>query len=255
MTTNNILTINGKELKSGKYNVKTLLVNGNSKIGKNVYHFSTLPGTQEVELDGFGIVKGTCFCNCKGGYCLTGNYRFSSTKAYLALRTIAARNTEFFRDQIIAEIKAKKIEYVRIHATGEFFSRDYAEAWLAIIKECKTTVFWTYTKAYGHGFDDVLNEINKQPNANIVESIIPGCGMNYGHIDYLIDTYNKLQAAGETPYICRCGIDPNQHCTNCKGCSNHKYVLFIEHSTEYKAASDPQYIDIKQLIESQPKQD
>ena len=100
---------------------------------------------------------------------------------------------------------------------------------------------------------DILNAINECPNANIVKSVIAGCGLNYGHISYVLDTYYKLLSQGEKPYICKCGIDKNEHCSNCTGCSNHKYVLFIEHSTEYKAEKDPLYIDIKKLIESQGK--
>ena len=60
------------------------------------------------------------------------------------------------------------------------------------------------------------------------------------------------KAIGKNVYICRCGIDKNQHCTNCKACSNNDYVLFIEHSTEYKAIDDPCYNEIVELINSQP---
>ena len=241
--------------KTGKvFGVKDLLVKGNSKIGKNVYHFSTLPGTEVFHLDAFNYdAKGTCFCDCVGCYGKSGNYkRYPTTYALLALRTMWAREaTEKIAEIIISEIKRKKIKYVRIHATGDFFGRSYALAWLEIVKACPECIFWTYTKSYGHGFDDVLNEINSLPNANIVESVIAGCGFNYGHISYILDTYYKLLSQGEKPYICRCGIDPNQHCESCTGCSTHKYVLFIEHSTEYKAEKDPLYIDIKKLIESQ----
>lgn len=256
------LEINGKELvwindKGKAFGISSLLVNGNEKIGKGIYHFSTLPGKVEFFLDGFNYnAVGTCFCQCQGCYGMTGNYNYKSVKALLALRTMYAReNLQGFENQIISEIKAKKIKYVRIHATGDFFSRDYALAWFHIIKACPETIFWTYTKSFGFGFDDVLNAINELNNANIVESVIKGCGFNFGHIDYILDTFQGLKESGSDPYICRCGIDNGQHCTNCKGCSSHKYVLFIEHSTEYKAEKDPLYNDIKSLIESQPIQE
>ena len=88
-------------------------------------------------------------------------------------------------------------------------------------------------------------------NANIVKSVIPHIGVNYGTCEYILGAYETLKAAGLPVYICRCGIDKNQHCTNCKGCSVNKYVLFIEHSTEYKAEKDPLYPVLKAIIESQ----
>ena len=245
--------------KQGKLkSVKELLVDGNEKIGKGIFHFSTLPGFIEVYLEKFNHTeKGTCFCNCSGCYGQSGRFKqYPVNQVLLAYRTLVARYfVDFFIAEINREIKAHKIKYIRIHATGDFFSREYALAWYEIIKANPQTIFWTYTKSFGYGFDDVLNAINALPNANIVESIINNCGFNFGHIDYLLDIYYKLQAAGEDPYICRCGIDKQQHCSNCKACSTHKYVLFIEHSTEYKAEKDPLYINIRDLINSQPSQE
>lgn len=89
------------------------------------------------------------------------------------------------------------------------------------------------------------------PNANIVKSVINGIGYNYGHCGYIIDTYNRLRAMGANVYICRCGIDKNQHCENCKHCATAQFVLFIEHSTNYKAEQDPRFEELSALIESQ----
>lgn len=227
---------NGKE-------INELLVNGNAKIGKNVYHFSTLPTCEN---------GGTCFCTCEGGYCTKGNYNFKSVKAALAGRTEVVRNDlEFFTAEIIREIRSHKIQYVRIHATGDFFSREYTNAWQTIAKECPKTVFWTYTKSFGHGFDDALNALNSLPNVNIVESIVPGCGYNFGHCDYILDTYYKLISQGEKPYICKCGIDDTVHCNDCRKCSERKYVLFLEHSTGYKAENDPLFNAVADIVNNQ----
>ncbi len=221
--------------------INELLVNGNSKIGKSVYHFSTLPGT-----------AGTCFMDCPGCYGKTGNYRYASVKNALATRTeIVKTDLVFFVNEIIREIKSHKIEFVRIHATGDFFSSDYVKAWIEIATACKATVFWTYTKAFGHGFDNELNTLNSMENVNIVSSMVPGFGMNFGHCDYVMEMYNDLTSKGENPYICKCGIDDTVHCNECHKCAERKYVLFLEHSTGYKAEKDPLYINIKDLINNQ----
>ena len=221
--------------------INELLVNGNAKIGKGVYHFSTLPGC-----------NGTCFGTCDGCYAMRGNYRFKSVMSALQIRTDIARNDpQFLADEITREIKAHKIEYVRIHASGDFFSADYVKAWISIAMANPNTNFWTYTKSYGHGFDDELNTLNSLPNVNIVKSIVPGCGFNFGHCDYILDTYFKLKSEGKNPYICKCGFDDTVHCNECAHCSKHEYVLFVEHSTSYKATEDPRFSEIEQIALNQ----
>ena len=87
-----------------------------------------------------------------------------------------------------------------------------------------------------------------------MKSVIHGFGYNFGHCGYILTVYKALKEQGKDVYICRCGVDKEQHCVNCKGCSKNEYVLFIEHSTEYKAELDPLYEEVKRIIESQAKQ-
>lgn len=230
--------------------INPLLINGNEKIGKGCYHFSTLPTNQifHVVINGCSYdVKGTCVCNCIGCYATKGNYRFESVKVSLAIRTILIRNAlDFVENAISAQIECENIKLLRIHASGDFDSFEYAMMWHRIAKRFSDVAIWTYTKVkeYETLFDDV-------PNANIVKSIIHGFGYNFGKCSYILTVYNALVEQGKTVYICRCGIDKNQHCTNCKGCSKNEYVLFIEHSTDYVAEKDPMFETVKAIIESQ----
>lgn len=118
--------------------------------------------------------------------------------------------------------------------------------WREIAIANPDVVMWSYTKNVKAetAFDDI-------DNVNIVKSIVRGFGFNFGHIDYIIKVYNALKAMGKSVYICRCGIDKNQHCVNCHACSKCEYVLFVEHSTDYKAEKDPRYNEIVELIEAQ----
>ena len=234
--------------------INPLLIDGNSKIGKGVYHFSMLPGnvyytvyvcSKELK------VLGTCPCLCQGCYARTGNFRYQSVKDSLGLRTVIARDyMEYCERAINAQIRADNIKIIRIHASGDFFSREYAEMWKRIAANNPAVRFWTYTK--NTACEDVFDGLE---NANIVKSVIPGKGFNFGHCDYILACYEFLKQAGKTVYICRCGIDKEQHCTNCHACANNDYVLFIEHSTEYKAEKDPLFPVLRALIESQPVQE
>lgn len=228
----------GKIFYHGQW-VKELLKEGNEKVGKKVYTFSLPAGT-----------KGSCICDCKGCYAKKGRYVFPNVKKSLTLnQNIVESDINFFYRAISAQLETLKSAEIRIHAAGDFNTKNskiYAETWKKIVKENPKFLFWTYTKVekYENLFDDLKN-------GNIVKSVINGVGFNYGHCGYIIDTYNKLKAMGASVYICRCGIDKNQHCQGCKHCANCQFILFIEHSTEYKAEKDPRYNELVKLINSQ----
>lgn len=247
----------GIEYKAGYINapiygwIPVLLLDGNDKLGKGVWTWSTLPtnGSFVVHVNGELVeMAGTCPLKCDGCYADgRGRYRMRNVIESLAKKTFLTRvYMDFVKRAILAQIIADEIKILRIHAAGDFFSDAYLQMWLDIIRACPDTIFWTYTKVtrYEPAFDAF-------PNANIVKSIIRGHGFNFGHCDYILDTYNALRAAGESVYICRCGIDKNQHCINCKGCMSNKYVLFVEHSTEYKAEKDPLFPVLRAVVESQ----
>lgn len=230
------------------------MVQGNSKIGANVWHASTMPTNKDIVIIKDGIeyhCAGTCPLTCEGCYGTKGNYNFNSVKYVLMMRTRLLREYPAIYFMLVkAQIKAENIQLIRVHATGDFIENE-ANGWHDVFKTYPTIKGWTYTKREMVG--DIA-ELNTLPNFNIVKSIIKGCGFNFGHIGYILEVYRKLKAMGKRVYICRCGIDKNQHCGNCGGCANNEYVLFIEHSTEYKADKDPLFNVIKALIESQPRQ-
>lgn len=219
--------------------IKPLLKEGNDKTGKRVYTFSLPAGTE-----------GTCICDCKGCYAKTGRYNCENVQESMKRNQYIVENDiNFFYHAIAAQLEIIGSGEVRIHASGDFKtknSKEYAYTWKRLVIENSSFLIWTYTKIkeYEKLFDDT-------PNGNIVKSVIDGVGFNFGHCDYIIATYKKLKAMGKNVYICRCGIDKNQHCENCKHCGTAEFVLFIEHSTEYKAELDPLYDELKALIESQ----
>lgn len=242
--------------------INPLLVNGNSKIGKGAYHFSTLPTNRIYSVIVHGMsydVKGTCPCTCinqKTGktacYATKGNYNYKSVINSLGLKTLLCYfDLNFVKHAIMAQIEADHIKLVRIHAAGDFFSMEYALVWKEIIDMFRDVTFWTYTKnkACEHVFDSCAN-------GNIVKSFLPNGKMNFGHCDHIMEMYKLLKSSGKKVHICFCGIEkyaniPVKHCTDCHSCAENDYVLFIEHSTEYKAHLDPLFPELVKLILSQ----
>lgn len=211
-----------------------LLKVGNSKTGHAVKTWS--------------MSQATCPCHCKGCYANYGCYKFAKVKKSLERNTtIAMEHLEFLNRALRAQCETLKDgTEIRIHAVGDFFSYDYLMMWYGIARDFPNLVFWTYTKV--KPFEDAFNGLN---NANIVKSVIPNFGFNFGHCGYIIDVYHALIKLGVKVHICRCGIDENQHCQGCGKCSKYDYVLFIEHSTDYVAKEDTRYNEIVELINNQ----
>lgn len=78
-----------------------------------------------------------------------------------------------FKDVIIAaltlELQGSKIRALRIHESGDFFSQDYLDAWVAIIRAFPSISFWAYTKSYMLDFKEAL----KLKNLNLRYSVDP----------------------------------------------------------------------------------
>lgn len=242
-----------------------LKIGTNSKVG-DAATFSLLPGTGAVDIAtagpktravmdaaGVGCIYGTCKHDCKGCYAKAGRYNMDGVKASLVSNTIVVyRDLDFFRRAVTAQIIADGIKQVRIHAAGDFFSKEYAAAWARIKEDTGINTAWTYTKE-----SDALSII-RAAGISVTPSITPA-GINYGTCADVLRMYKELTAAGYKVHICACGTPYQKHCSDCKtGCKNAgagtDYTLFIMHSVPgYKAGeNDPaEYSALLQIIMNQ----
>ena len=248
--------------KDGKINVpvfgwiKPVLKFSNKKIGK-VWAFSMLPREIDYTFSVNGKeynICGTCYGTCRDPetgeitcYACAGHYQRHNVRASLGMNTWLARYAlDFLKRAIMAQVIADKIDIVRVHVAGDFFNVEYVNAWREIAKAFPAVCFWTYTKNADaeKAFDDI-------ENFHVVKSRVPGFGFNFGHCDYIIAMYDYLTKAGYSVYICKCGFDNTVHCDKCGACRNCDYVLFLEHSTSYKAEKDPLYSVLKKIVLAQ----
>lgn len=258
MTKKEIYSKHGISFENGKIvspigNINELLKEGNDKTGKLVLTFSVLPGTGNYTavVNGNTITeKGTCCCDCSGCYAKTGHYRQTSAVRSMVINTYLVNNhINFVYRCIMAQLEYAGRGEIRIHASGDFNTKDpekYAGMWKEIASKNNAFRFWTYTKV--KRFESLFDDLK---NANIVKSIIPRIGFNFGHCDYIISAYYTLKELGKKVYICRCGIDKNQHCERCGVCATYDYVLFLEHSTGYNAEKDPLYAKLVEIVNNQ----
>lgn len=243
--------------------IAPLLKNGNEKVGKGVYTFSTLPTNKAFKAIGKETaavleaikadhINGTCNCNCIGCYATTGRYVFDNVQASMMRNTaLAMFSIDFVKRAIAAQIIADKIKIVRIHAAGDFFNDTYAFMWLDIVKTFSNVLFWTYTKTK---YESLFGGLK---NANIVKSIVDINDkkyLNFGKCGQVATMYNALKAANKSVYLCPCGIAglaSDVKCNHCAACARYEYVLFVEHSTKYDSSKDDDLILIKAILDNQ----
>lgn len=161
--------------------------------------------------------------NCKG--CKDSCYALQAQMQYPDVRVfrhtnlhLAVFNISKLKELICSQLQTSRTNIVRIHGSGDFFSQQYVDMWLEIIKMFPDKKFYAYTKA------EKLFTFKKLSNFNLITSFIGG-KLNYGDIDYcnsLKDRYNA--------FICPCGIDKTVKCgIDCNYCITNKKVCFLKH--------------------------
>ena len=126
-------------------NLNFNLLTQNSKIKKTSKYFNT-------KLFNFSIIAykskegeitcpfaDTCIKFC---YAQKGFYKMSEKFAEAKYQV---SKLDIFESEIIKEIKQKKSEYIRVHDSGDYYSKKYLHKWLNIANELKDIKFYSYT--------------------------------------------------------------------------------------------------------------
>lgn len=117
----------------------------NSKIkkmsGKKTFNWG-IPAYRSAK--GFKTCPNAGAC-AKGCYATQGAYIFSNVAKVFEARLKLAQSPRFTKI-MHAEIQRRGVERLRIHDSGDFFSQEYLDSWLIIIKANPGTEFYCYTK-------------------------------------------------------------------------------------------------------------
>lgn len=121
------------------------LLTQNSKIKKSkdkrTFNFG-IPAYQAKS--GFKTCPNAAACAI-GCYATQGAYTFGNVKPVFEARLKATQSANF-EALIQSELNSKRVERLRIHDAGDFYSLEYAERWLKIINANPTIEFYAYTK-------------------------------------------------------------------------------------------------------------
>ena len=212
--------------------MKISLAKGNSKLGKGVYAFNTLPGDKPLSTKDKGQltnVYGTCGGCCDGCekfcYAVNDARRFHNTCIpSLGKNTVIMRNNldNGFK-QLRQEIVAKKVKVLRWHSSGEIMSYDYLLRMVDIARDFPDMKCYVYTKRFAW-VEQYLKENGMFPD-NFICNISEWKGNTDG---YSLDGLNrfvyddgtdpKLEKVCHCPAVKKDGTRTNVTCDICQRC-------------------------------------
>lgn len=121
-----------------------MLLTRNSKIKKSKHRTFNFGIPAYKSASGMFTCPNAGAC-AKGCYALAGAYLFSNV-AQAFERRLAVTMSESFAETMLKEIDANRAERIRIHDSGDFYSEEYLNKWLEVIKARPKVLFYAYTK-------------------------------------------------------------------------------------------------------------
>jgi DNA repair photolyase len=131
------------------------------KLGVKVFNFS-IPAYKSKTGKTVCPFADACIKYC---YAQKGNYtRFPKTEQLMEQK-LEISKTKNFIPLMVAEATKKKVDFIRIHDSGDFYSPKYLAKWLSIAKQLPNVKFYAYTKSH-----DLFRSISIPENFDIIFS-------------------------------------------------------------------------------------
>jgi hypothetical protein len=151
----NLLTQNTKIKKTGK------------ELGVRLFNFG-IPAYKSASGKLTCPMADTCvkFCYAKKGAYIWSNVQPAFEKRYQLSKT------DEFIGAVNAEIIKKKVDYVRVHDSGDYYSPKYLAKWIQIAKDNPNVRFYSYTNMVDmllkadlpDNYDIIFSDSGKQKN-------------------------------------------------------------------------------------------
>ena len=122
-----------------------------------------------------GCIK---FCYARKGAYIWGNVKPAFEKRY------ELSKTDDFISAIHAEIQRKKPKFVRVHDSGDYYSREYLAKWFQIAQQNPYVNFYSYT--------NMIDMVKKADIPSNYDFIFSDSGKQVDLIDKSIDRHTKI---------------------------------------------------------------
>ena len=165
----NLLTQNSKLKKTSKH------------FNKRVFNFG-IPAYKTKSGEITCPLAGKCVKYC---YAQKGAYIWSNVSPAFENRFSITKQDNFI-DLVIKEINKKKIDFVRVHDSGDYYSKKYLLKWFEIAKKMPKVKFYSYTNN--------VNQIKKLYKKNEIPRNYDFIFSDGGKQVHLIDTIKDRHA-------------------------------------------------------------
>jgi hypothetical protein len=118
------------------------------------------------------------FCYAKKGAYIWSNVKPAFEKRYQLSKTLE------FIDSMNEEIARKRPDYVRVHDSGDYYSRSYLAKWITIANQNPSVRFYSYTNMV-----DMMHKANLPENYDIIFS---DSGKQKHMINKEVDRHTKI---------------------------------------------------------------
>lgn len=195
---------------------KEILTQGNHKLSTNIYSWS-LPASE-----------GVCGRVCDGCYAIKAQRIYPGVLPSRENKLSLSRSDGFV-DKLVEAIEVLQPKFVRVHDSGEFYSQEYVDKWVEIVKRSpKGVTFYAYTKRLAE-FD--FSKLKVHKDMVLIDSLHSG-KLNFGKLEkrpltmFLCPDYKGSPLREAKPKGPVCGID----CAYCmtKEAENTG-VYFVQH--------------------------
>tara|TARA_R100000664_G_C2752858_1_gene140162 strand:+ start:155 stop:772 length:618 start_codon:yes stop_codon:yes gene_type:complete len=166
----NELSQNSKLKKTSKY------------FNKRVYNFGIVAGkskTGEITCP----LAGKCLKYC---YAQKGTYSWSNVEQAFERRFQLSKKLDFV-EKMMDNISRKKADYIRVHDSGDYYSKEYLLKWLKIAKNMPNVRFYSYTNN--------VNQIKKLYKKNEIPENFDFIFSDGGKQSHLIDKKKDRHSA------------------------------------------------------------
>lgn len=108
---------------------------------------------------------------------MKARYHFDSVQDRLRRCYEAAMKPNFIK-RVIKEVRRRGLLLIRLHCSGDFFSQQYAERWLAIMTALPRVKFWLYSRSWRvPAIEAVLRCMAVLPNCRVWFSLDRDTGL------------------------------------------------------------------------------
>ena len=229
---------------------------GNTKLGVLVHHWSIPSGLRDICVGASSL----CLMLC---YAMRQHYHRQTVKDALA-RNYQESLRKDFVSVVCGWLRSLFARVVRVHASGEFYSKEYVEKWIEIAKRNRRIEFYAYTRSWRDPeIYPALIQLSRMPNFTLWWSCdretgapprIKGIRRAYLMVDdqdvpkYWVDLVFREKTKTQMKWVNRALVCPPENgitkttCSHCQLCWSKKDMpreKIREVTHEYETSGSP----------------